>query len=56
MLFDLGEFIVLVDVLFIGPFDLSLSLGYPPSSTPHPEVEAIIQKILKVAHEHNKKW
>ena len=46
-----------LDVLFIGPYDLSLSLGYPaPSPDPHPEVEKIIQNILKVSHSAGKKW
>lgn len=47
----------LLDVLFIGPYDLSISLGYPtPSPDPHPEVEKAIQIILKAAHESKKKW
>ena len=47
----------ILDVLFIGPYDLSISLGYPvPSPDPHPEVEEVIQKILKAAHESQKKW
>ena len=46
-----------LDVLFIGPYDLSISLGYPtPSPDPHPEVEIVIQRILKAAHESQKKW
>lgn len=45
-----------IDVLFIGPFDLSISLGYPlPSPDPHPEVEKVIQKVLKAAHGAQKK-
>lgn len=35
-----------VSALFIGPADLSLSLGYPPSA---PEVEAAVQRILQAA-------
>ena len=35
-----------VSALFIGPADLSLSMGYTPDA---PEVEAAIQRILKVA-------
>lgn len=50
-------YIVLVDVLFIGPYDLSISLGYPPPSPdPHPHIEQVIQKILKEAHDAGKKW
>ncbi|KAJ3969520.1 Pyruvate/Phosphoenolpyruvate kinase-like domain-containing protein [Lentinula raphanica] len=45
------------DGLFIGPYDLSNALGYPPPSPdPHPEVEKVIQDILRVAHEAGKKW
>ncbi|KAJ3498259.1 hypothetical protein NLJ89_g10240 [Agrocybe chaxingu] len=45
-----------VDVLFIGPYDLSISLGYPtPNPDPHPDVEQVIQKILRAAHAKNKK-
>ncbi|KIM64773.1 hypothetical protein SCLCIDRAFT_1212844 [Scleroderma citrinum Foug A] len=45
-----------LDALFIGPYDLSLSLGYPPPSPdPHPEVETVIQHILEVAHSKGKK-
>ncbi|KAF8157221.1 Pyruvate/Phosphoenolpyruvate kinase-like domain-containing protein [Crassisporium funariophilum] len=48
--------VVGVDVLFIGPYDLSISLGYPaPSPDPHPEIEKVIQNILKVAHSSQKK-
>ncbi|KII93675.1 hypothetical protein PLICRDRAFT_99732 [Plicaturopsis crispa FD-325 SS-3] len=45
-----------LDVLFIGPFDLSLALGFPtPSPDPHPEVEKVIQRILTVSHAAGKK-
>lgn len=45
------------DVLAIGPYDLSLALGYPPPSPdPHPEVEAQIQLIKDAAHLAGKKW
>jgi len=45
-----------IDVIFIGPYDLSLSLGYPPPSPdPHPDVEQIIQRVLKVTHGAGKK-
>jgi len=40
-----------IDCLFIGPFDLSLSLGYPPPNPdPHPEVEKVIARIREVSH------
>ncbi|KAF8221600.1 Phosphoenolpyruvate/pyruvate domain-containing protein [Tricholoma matsutake] len=45
-----------VDVLFIGPYDLSICLGYaPPSPDPHPDVEKIIQDILHATHNAGKK-
>ncbi|KAH6908829.1 Pyruvate/Phosphoenolpyruvate kinase-like domain-containing protein [Coprinopsis sp. MPI-PUGE-AT-0042] len=45
-----------LDALFIGPYDLSISLNYPPPSPdPHPDVEKIIQNILQVAHRASKK-
>jgi len=47
----------IADSLFIGPYDLSISLGYPtPNPNPHPEVEKVIQKILTAAHAAGKKW
>ncbi|KAG6878855.1 hypothetical protein C0992_007118 [Termitomyces sp. T32_za158] len=46
-----------IDVLFIGPYDLSISLGYPtPNPDPHPDVEKIIQQVLTAAHDAGKKW
>ncbi|KAK7034602.1 hypothetical protein VNI00_012233 [Paramarasmius palmivorus] len=45
-----------VDVLLLGPSDLSMALGYPiPSPDPHPEVEKAIQRVLRVSHEKGKK-
>lgn len=45
------------DGVFIGPYDLSLSLGFPaPSPDPHPEVEKVIQSILASSHAKGKKW
>ncbi|ESK86094.1 aldolase citrate lyase family protein [Moniliophthora roreri MCA 2997] len=45
-----------VDVLLLGPSDLSMAYGYPvPSPDPHPEIEKLIQKVLRVAHEKGKK-
>jgi len=45
-----------IDVLFIGPYDLSICLGFPPPSPdPRPEVESIISHVLQVAHCSNKK-
>ena len=43
--------------MFIGPYDLSLAHGYPPPSPdPHPDVEVIIQDILRRSHAKGKKW
>lgn len=45
-----------LDGVFIGPYDLSLSLGYPPPNPdPHPKVEEAIQRILKAAHQAGRK-
>ncbi|KAH9950714.1 Phosphoenolpyruvate/pyruvate domain-containing protein [Amylocystis lapponica] len=45
-----------IDAIFIGPFDLSLAHGYaPPSPDPHPDMEVIIQDILRRAHSKGKK-
>jgi 2-keto-3-deoxy-L-rhamnonate aldolase RhmA len=38
-----------VDVLFLGPFDLCLSLGLDPMKQPHPQVEAVIELLLSIA-------
>lgn len=43
--------------MFIGPYDLSLAHGYPPPSPdPHPDVEVMIQDILRRSHAKGKKW
>ncbi|KAK7437714.1 hypothetical protein VKT23_018430 [Stygiomarasmius scandens] len=45
-----------IDGLFVGPSDLSITLGYPPPSPdPHPEVEKVINEILNAAHSAGKK-
>ncbi|KAH9835187.1 Pyruvate/Phosphoenolpyruvate kinase-like domain-containing protein [Rhodofomes roseus] len=45
-----------LDGVFIGPYDLSLAHGYPPPSPdPHPDMEVIIQEILRKAHAKGKK-
>jgi len=45
-----------VDVLFIGPFDLSNALGYPLAhGSEHVVVRDAIQKILDTAHRYGKK-
>ncbi|KAK0203856.1 phosphoenolpyruvate pyruvate domain-containing protein [Desarmillaria ectypa] len=46
-----------IDVLFIAPCDLSISIGYPPPSPdPHPSIENVIKETLRVAHFEGKKW
>ena len=37
-----------VDVLFLGLFDLCLSLGLNPNTMPHPEIDAVIDQVLTV--------
>ena len=37
-----------VDVLFLGPFDLCLSLGLDPLQLPLPEVDAVLERMLEV--------
>ncbi|KAG6826467.1 hypothetical protein H0H92_015679 [Tricholoma furcatifolium] len=45
-----------IDALLVGPYDLSVSLGYPvPNPDPHPEVEKIIQRVLAATHRAGKK-
>ncbi|KAI0689164.1 Phosphoenolpyruvate/pyruvate domain-containing protein [Cytidiella melzeri] len=45
-----------LDGVFIGPYDLSLSLGFPPPNPdPHPKIEEAIQNILNIAHKAGKK-
>lgn len=54
---DSSDHFMTLDVLFIGPYDLSIGLGYkPPSPDPHPYVEKLIQQVLKDAHDAGKKW
>ncbi|MFN8006369.1 MAG: aldolase/citrate lyase family protein [Terriglobia bacterium] len=38
-----------VDVLFLGPFDLCLSLGLDPMKQPHPEINAVIERMLAIS-------
>ena len=38
-----------IDVLFLGAFDMCLSLGLNPFEMPHPEIEAIEKRALAVA-------
>jgi len=40
-----------IDALFLGPFDLCLSLGLNPMLQPFPEVEAVIKRMLAVGME-----
>jgi len=42
-----------IDILFIGPYDLSQSLGYP-GDTDHPEVIGMIRKIVEKARARGK--
>jgi 4-hydroxy-2-oxoheptanedioate aldolase len=42
-----------VDALFLGPFDLCLSLGLDPMKQPHPEIEAVTQRMLAISQKTN---
>ena len=43
-----------VDLAFVGPVDLSISLGLDPlPENPHPIFQEAIQVILKAAQKHN---
>lgn len=41
-----------IDVLFVGPGDLSQSMGYP-GQLDHPEVQATIERVLETARGHD---
>lgn len=50
------EIAPLVDVLYIGPFDLGNNIGHPIiNGVVKPELKAAIAKILKAAHDAGKK-
>lgn len=42
-----------VDVLYVGPFDLCLSLGWDPMQLPFPEFEAVIDRLVAVGRQHS---
>jgi len=42
-----------VDVLYVGPFDLCLSLGWDPLQLPFPEFEAVIERLVAVSRQHD---
>lgn len=42
-----------IDVLFVGPMDISQSLGHP-GDPGHPEVAQVVQRVLKVCRERGK--
>lgn len=44
-----------IDVLFVGPWDLGNSIGYPVTGEFHPELEATIERIRKAAEAAGKK-
>lgn len=43
-----------VDALYLGPFDLCLSLGLDPMRQPYPEIEAIAMRAVTLCHQHGK--
>lgn len=42
-----------VDVLFVGPMDISQSMGHP-GQPGHPEVAALVRRVLETCRGHNK--
>ena len=44
-----------VDILFIGPMDLTLSMGIP-GQTNHPEVQAMVDRVAQAAADHGTHW
>ncbi len=38
-----------IDALYLGPFDLCLSLGLDPMKQPHPEIDAVMKQMVEVA-------
>ena len=42
-----------VDAIFVGPNDMTISLGVP-DQTDHPTYEAALRKIISICREHNK--
>ena len=38
-----------VDIIFLGPWDMSLALGLDPRQLPLPEVDAVLDRIVEVA-------
>jgi len=41
-----------VDVLYVGPFDLCLALGWDPLQLPFPAYEAVIERLLAVGRQY----
>jgi 4-hydroxy-2-oxoheptanedioate aldolase len=44
-----------IDIAYVGPVDLSVSMGYAAVSPGHPEVEAAADRILEVARKYGVK-
>lgn len=44
-----------IDIAYVGPVDLSVSMGYAAEGPGHPEVEAAAARILEVARKHGVK-
>ena len=43
-----------IDVLFLGPWDMCLSLGLNPLHQPHPEIEQVIDHMLAAGQKSGK--
>lgn len=44
-----------IDIAYVGPADLSVSLGYAEEGPGHPEVESAANRVLEACREHNVK-
>ena len=42
-----------IDVLFLGPWDMCLSLGLDPLCQPHDEIGQVLQKMIQVSEERD---
>ncbi|MEC9321694.1 MAG: aldolase/citrate lyase family protein, partial [Chloroflexota bacterium] len=42
-----------IDVLFLGPWDMCLSLGLDPLCQPHDEIDQVLQKMIQVSRDRD---
>jgi 4-hydroxy-2-oxoheptanedioate aldolase len=43
-----------VDIIFLGPFDLSVALGVPKATFDHPLMAAALERVVTIANRHGK--